>query len=94
MKKLFDKSSPNKLSKEWLLKQITDTEFVILGDKKITHCTITVKNTFSFTGESVCVVPENYSKAIGEEIAFDDAFDKMWVCYGFALAQFLYEQET
>lgn len=57
----------------------------------LTHCTITVKNGFTFTGESACVDPANYNKEIGEQIAFDNAFDEMWGPYGFALSQHLHE---
>jgi hypothetical protein len=92
MKTLFKYLEGTKLNKEFLLQQIRCQQYTTIGDKKITHCQITALNGFTFTGEAACVDPANYNKDKGEDIAFDNAFDKMWVCYGFALQQYLYEQ--
>lgn len=91
MKSLFRYLEGTKLTKEFLVQQIRAQSYTVIGDKKITHCTLTVLNGFTFTGEAACVDVNNYNKEIGEEIAFENAFDKMWACYGFALAQHLYE---
>lgn len=91
MKSLFRYLDDNKITKDFLIQQIKHQQYTVLGDKKITHCTITVLNGFTFTGEAVCVDVSNYNQEIGEEIAFANAFDKMWQVYGFALAQKLYE---
>ena len=80
-----------KLTKEFLESEIDKTEYNRLGGT-ITHCTITTKSGFTFTGESACVDPTNFNQEIGEKIAYDNAFEKMWLPYGFwlhkALAEF------
>ena len=85
----------NRITPDFLKAQIKKDgiRFTRLGDT-LTHCTITVKNEFTFTGESACVDPANYNQEIGEKIAFDNAFDEMWGPYGFALAQHLFETKT
>lgn len=81
----------NRITKDFLESEITNVEYQRLSGT-ITHCTITVKNGFTFTGESACVDPNNYDQAIGEKIAYDNAFEKMWMPYGFALKQKLGEE--
>lgn len=80
-----------KLTKEFLESEIDKVEYNRFGETN-THCTITTKSGFSFTGESACVDPANYNEDIGNKIAYDNALDKMWMPYGFwlhkALAEF------
>ena len=80
-----------KLTKEFLESEIIQIDYKRLGGK-ITHCAITTKSGFVFTGESACVDPTNYDADIGSKIAYDNALDKMWMPYGFwlhkALAEF------
>jgi hypothetical protein len=44
-------------------------------------------NGFQVTGESACVDPVNYRRDIGEQIAYQKAFDKCWMLFGFLLAE-------
>ena len=76
----------NKITKEFLESEITSVEYKRLSER-LTHCTITVKDGFQFTGESACVDPTNYDEDTGNKIAYDDAFGKMWLPYGFQLHQ-------
>lgn len=80
-----------KLTKEFLESEIDKVEYNRFGETN-THCTITTKSGFSFTGESACVDPKNFNQAIGEQVAYENAFEKMWMPYGFwlhkALAEF------
>ena len=59
---------------------------------KLTICVITLQNGFELIGESSCVDPANYDKKIGEDIAFNNARDKIWPLAGYALKQKLYEE--
>lgn len=76
----------NKITKEFLESEIIAVEYKRLSEH-LTHCTITVKNGFQFTGESACVDPTNYDEDIGNKIAYNYAFGKMWMPYGFWLRQ-------
>ena len=80
-----------KLTKDFLESEIDKVEYNRLGET-ITHCTIVTKSGFTFTGESACVDPNNFDQKIGEKFAYEQAFEKMWMPYGFwlhkALAEF------
>ena len=81
----------NKITKEFLESEIIAVEYQRLSER-LTHCTITVRNGFEFTGESVCVDPANYNEEIGNKIAYNNAFDKMWMPYGFLLRQKMHDE--
>lgn len=53
----------------------------------LTICTIELDNGFTVTGESACIDPVNYRQDIGEKIAYDGAFEKLWPLFGFLLAE-------
>lgn len=82
-----------KLTKEFLESEIDKVEYNRFGETN-THCTITTKSGFSFTGESACVDPNNYNKELGEKYAYENAFEKMWMPYGFWLHKALAEYDS
>lgn len=91
LEKELSELEDNKLTVEFLNNQIIETVYTKIGDR-LTHCLLIVKNGYIFTGESSCVDPNNYDKDIGEKIAYDNAFDKLWPVYGFILRQHLAEK--
>lgn len=52
-----------------------------------TICNIRLDNGFIVRGESNCVDPANYNRQIGEKIAYENAFAKLWQLFGFLLAE-------
>ena len=82
-----------KLTKEFLEGEIGNVEYVRIGEKT-THCTITTKSGFTFTGESACVDPNSFDQKIGEKFAYENAFNKMWTPYGFWLHKALAEYDN
>lgn len=74
------------ITKEFLESEIVSVEYQ-RGKGTLTHCYITVKNGFTFTGESACVNEANFNKEIGKKFAYENAFEKMWHPYGFWLKQ-------
>ena len=82
-----------KLTKEFLESEIKDVEYNRLGGT-ITHCTIHTKSGFTFTGESACVDPNNFDRELGEKFAYEQAFEKMWMPYGFWLNKALAESDS
>ena len=79
----------NKVTKEAITAKIKDVQYQRLSDK-LTHCIITLENGFQVTGESACVDPANYDPAIGERIAYENAFDKIWEVEGYLLQEMLH----
>lgn len=53
----------------------------------VTLCNVTLNNGYSVRGESACVDPTNFDEAIGQKLAFDNAFKKLWPLFGFLLAE-------
>lgn len=82
-----------KLTKEFLESEIGNVEYVRIGEKT-THCTITTKSGFTFTGESACVDPNNFDRELGEKFAYEQAFEKMWLPYGFWLHKALADHDN
>lgn len=83
----------NKITPEFLQSEIINVEYHRLTGT-MTHCAITVKNGFVFTGESSCVDAANYNKELGEKYAYEAAIDGMWMPYGFMLKEKLHEFKT
>ena len=82
-----------KLTEEFLESEIKEVQDQRLSGT-ITHCTIVTKSGFTFTGESACVDPNNYNKELGEKYAYENAFEKMWLPYGFWLHKALAEYDN
>jgi len=83
--KLSESPAP-RVTKKQIESRIASVSFVRQFDT-VTLCNIKLDNGFSVRGESACVNPENYNKEIGERIAYDNAFDKLWPLFGFLLAE-------
>lgn len=81
----------NKLTVEDIESKIKDKKFTVLEDGKTTICNIYLENGFTVRGESSCVDPVNFDKETGEEIAFLNAKDKIWVLEGYLLQEKLYQ---
>ena len=77
----------NKVTKEHIESRIVDTSYMVLPDTTVTICNLTLENGFSVRGESACVDPRNFNIEIGREIAYRDAFDKLWQLEGYLLAE-------
>lgn len=85
--------SEQKTNLEFLKSQIDKVEYTQLTGT-LTHCAITLKNGFVVTGESSCVDEKQFNEEIGQKIAYDNAFEKLWQLYGFWLKQELYTDKV
>ena len=75
-----------KVTKEQMEGRITSVDYLRVG-LTVTVCNIVLDSGYSVRGESACVDPANYRQDIGEKIAYDNAFDKLWPLFGFLLAE-------
>ena len=78
----------DRITKEFLISEITNVEYHRIG-ATLTVCAITTKDGFTFTGESACVNPDNFDEELGKRFAHENAFEKMWMPYGFWLNKVL-----
>lgn len=83
----IDNLTGDRVTKEYIESRITETDFQVLPKTTVTICNITLDNGFSVRGESACVDPANFDEEIGQKIAYDNAFDKLWPLFGFLLAE-------
>ena len=71
-----------KVTKEMIEGLIKEVKYTRINET-MTHCQIVTDCGFAFTGESACIDPDNYNKEIGEKIAYENAYDKIWSHMGF-----------
>lgn len=83
---LLAASPAERVTEDYMTSRITSVNFTRVG-KTVTHCEIVLDNGYSVTGESACVNVENYKQEIGEKIAYDNAFRRLWSLFGFLLAE-------
>lgn len=76
-----------KVTKESIEQRIKSVDYLVLPGTTVTICSITMLNGFSVRGESACVDPRNFNEEIGREIAYRNAFDKLWAFEGYLLAE-------
>lgn len=82
----LEQSPAPRVTKEYIDSRIIEVSFARIGET-LTHCLLTIDNGFIVSGESACVNAVNYNKEIGEKIAYDNAFNKLWPLFGFLLAE-------
>ena len=82
------------LTQEDINAKIKDAKFTILEDGRTTICNLYLENGFTVRGESACVSKENFNQAIGEQIAFENAKEKVWELEGYLLAEDIYRSKT
>lgn len=82
-----------KLTKEFLESEVKEKHFTRIGDR-ITHCRIVTHSGFEFTGESAVVDAKNFDEKLGEQYAYEQALDGMWMPYGFWLHKALAEHDN
>jgi hypothetical protein len=56
----------------------------------LTVCAIILDNGYHVLGESACVDPINFDPKIGQSLAYQNAFNKLWPLFGFLLAECRY----
>jgi len=77
----------SKVTKEAINAKITDVSFIHLPGTTVTICSITLENGYSVRGESACVDPMEYVEAVGRDLAYQNAFDKIWPLEGYLLVE-------
>jgi len=82
-----------RLNQDWIEATVVDTTYHILTDV-LTVCVLTLKNGFTVTGESACASPANFNEAIGQQISYKQALDKVWQLEGYLLKERIHNNET
>lgn len=73
-----------KITKEHLESLIIDKAFIRHGET-LTVCVLTLNSGFQVVGKSACIDPINFGAAIGEQVAYDNAFEQLWELEGYRI---------
>lgn len=84
-------SSKYGLTETYLQEQIRETSYQRYGDTG-TLCVLTLNNGYTVTGTSGCIDPMIFNEDIGQKIAYDNAFNKLWEILGYGEKQRWYEE--
>jgi hypothetical protein len=76
-----------KVTKEGIESRIAKTDYLVLPNSTVTLCNIVLDNGYSVRGESACVDSRNFNMEIGQNLAYKDAFAKLWALEGYLLAE-------
>ena len=79
-----------RLTLDYIKSLIVNTEYQRFGDT-LTVCVLTLQNGFKVTGESACIHADNFDEAIGRQVAYDDAVEKIWELEGYLTLQQMLE---
>lgn len=71
---------------------IKSKQFHVFNGTTVTVCCLTLQNGFSVLGESAAVSEANFDKEIGQQVAFDNAREKIWQFEGYLLKQKLMDK--
>ncbi|MCG7945844.1 MAG: Gp49 family protein [Candidatus Thiodiazotropha taylori] len=91
LEKAIEDQPHEKVTKEGIDARIADVSYTVLQDSTVTICNIVLDNGFSVRGESACVDPRNFNMQVGREIAYRDAFNKLWQLEGYLLVERIYK---
>lgn len=86
-----ENSIPARLTLSDIQGKVKRVDYRIVPDTTLTVCTLILENGFTVTGESACVDPKQFNQAMGEQIAFTNALEKIWPLEGYLLRQRRFE---
>ena len=72
---------------------IKEIKYHVVPGTTVTICSLILINKYVVNGESAAASQANFNEAIGKEIAYNNARDKIWAVEGYLLKQKLYEKE-
>lgn len=81
----------NKITREFIEHKIKDIKYIYPEGTTLTICIIKLDNGFTVFGKSSCVDLNNYDKNVGDDIAYNNAFDKLWEPVGYHLKEQIFQ---
>lgn len=80
-----------KLTPQDLENKISGVEYQRFGSTGML-AVITLENGYTVTGESGCIDPAIFNEEIGQKVAYENAFNKLWQILGYGVKQKWYEE--
>ena len=81
-----------RITPDVIASKIAGIDFVVMPSGKVMVCEITLQNGFTVRGESATVSKANFNEALGRELSYKKARDKIWELEGYLLQERLYAQ--
>ena len=69
------------ITEQHIKAKIKDVKYIVMG--RMTICQIELHSGFCVIGTSSCINPEDFNLAVGQDIAYKNAFDKLWELEGY-----------
>ena len=82
---------PNRVTVTDMQAKVKSSTYTRLPDSTTTVCQITLVNGYTLIGTSACVDPANFNQALGEQYAYEKAFNQLWDLEGYLLKQRRFE---
>lgn len=82
-----------KITQATIYERISSVQYYQWPGTTVTECLITLDNGFSVNGQSACVDPKMFERKLGERLAYDNAFNKIWPLEGYLLAEERFRNE-
>ena len=64
------------ITEQHIKAKIKDVKYIVMG--RMTICQIELHSGFCVIGTSSCINPEDFNLAVDQDIAYKNAFDKLW----------------
>jgi hypothetical protein len=71
------------ITEEHIKSKIKGTTYIVMPDGRTTVCQLSLANGFSVIGTSSCINANEFNLPIGREIAYKNAFQKVWELEGY-----------
>ncbi len=85
------KDLPISLTLGDILAKVKRADYLVMPDSTTTVCQLKLENGYTVIGQSACVDPRKFNKAMGEQYAYENALDKIWELEGYLLKQRRFE---
>jgi hypothetical protein len=82
---------PNRITVADMQAKVKSSTYTRLPDSTTTVCQITLENGYTLVGTSACVDPAKFNQALGEQYAYEKAFNQLWDLEGYLLKQRRFE---
>lgn len=79
-------------NREQIESRIREVHYQGVPGTTTTICSIVIENGFVVSGTSACVDPENFDQEIGENLAYECAFEKLWELEGYLLKEKIFQE--
>lgn len=80
-----------KLTPEILESKIVGLAYHQFEGTTVTICCLTLENGYNTIGQSACIDQSMFDAEVGKDLAYQDAFSKLWQLYGFNAKEALFQ---